>query len=76
MTDSPEQAFQRFVSGYTPDSVLSGRVTKLVPFGAFVRVADGVDGLLVGEKPEEGAEVRVRVLEVDEDRLRMSLALA
>jgi len=76
MADSREEMFRRFVSGYTPDSVLSGRVTKVVPFGAFVNVADGIDGLLVGENPEEGTEVRVRVLEIDQDRLRMSLALA
>jgi small subunit ribosomal protein S1 len=76
MTDIKEQAFARFVGSYTPNSVLSGHVTKVVPFGAFVKVAEGVEGLLAGERPEEGAAVEVRIMEVDLDRMRMSLKLA
>ncbi|MEV8314857.1 S1 RNA-binding domain-containing protein [Streptomyces sp. NPDC059900] len=66
---------------------LRGRVTKLVPFGAFVRVADGVEGLVhlrelaraPVENPEDvvgvGDEVCVVVLEVDLLRRRVALSL-
>ncbi|WP_329562010.1 S1 RNA-binding domain-containing protein [Kitasatospora sp. NBC_01266] len=68
------------------DSV-SGTVTKLVPFGAFVQVEEGVEGLvhlteLVDhdvEAPQEvlavGDQVRAAVLDVDRERRRISLSL-
>ncbi|MEU6764048.1 S1 RNA-binding domain-containing protein [Streptomyces sp. NPDC046853] len=66
---------------------LRGPVTKLVPFGAFVRVADGIEGLVhlrelaetPVDKPEDvvavGDEVSVVVLEVDLPRRRVALSL-
>lgn len=69
--------------------VLTGRVSRLARFGAFVEVDKGVEGLLHiselgGERhiatPREvvkpGDEVRVRVLSVDAERRRIALALA
>lgn len=76
MTDSHESAFSRFVGSYRPDSVLSGRVTQVMPFGAFVELAEGVVGLLYDERPAEGSDVRVKILNTDLNRQRMSLALA
>ncbi|TCO52397.1 S1 RNA-binding domain-containing protein [Actinocrispum wychmicini] len=76
MTDSREQAFSSFVGSYRPNTVLDGRVVQVVPFGAFVEVAEGVVGLLFDEQPAEGSAVRVRIVQTDLDRLRMSLALA
>jgi small subunit ribosomal protein S1 len=64
-----------------------GKVTKLVPFGAFVRVYDGIEGLvhiseLAGrhvEVPEQVVSVDddifVRVIDIDLDRRRISLSL-
>ncbi len=57
--------------------VLVGQVTKVVPFGVFVRIADDADGLLHGESgPQEGADVTVRILDIDRERQRASLARA
>ena len=64
-----------------------GKVTKLVPFGAFVRVADGIEGLVhiseLSSKLIELAEqvvsvnqdVFVKVIDIDLERRRISLSL-
>jgi small subunit ribosomal protein S1 len=69
------------------DSVVSGTVSRLKPFGAFVEIAPGVDGLLhVSEMGSgrvnhprdvvsEGQRIEVRILQIDEERKRISLAL-
>ncbi len=82
--EDPWQAFAR--AHGTGDSV-TGTVTKLVPFGAFIKVADGIEGLAhiselaEGhiEVPEQvvqlGQEVQARVIDVDLERRRISLSL-
>jgi small subunit ribosomal protein S1 len=57
--------------------VLVGQVTKVAPFGVFVRIADDADGLLYGEtEPQEGSRVTVRILEIDREKQRASLTKA
>jgi small subunit ribosomal protein S1 len=69
--------------------ILAGKVVRLAPFGAFVEIAPGVDGLvhvseLAGDRRidhprqvvEVGQEVTVRVLGVDADKHRISLTVA
>ncbi len=70
-----------------PGQVVEGVVTNVVSFGAFVRVAEGVEGLIhVSELAEgsflhprnvvrEGERVRVRVLNVDVSKRRLGLSL-
>ncbi|WP_323138307.1 MULTISPECIES: S1 RNA-binding domain-containing protein [unclassified Streptomyces] len=65
---------------------LRGRVTKLVPFGVFVQVADGVEGLVplreLGAEPEAapedvaqtGDEVAVIVTAIDRERRKLTLS--
>ncbi|HEX3711548.1 MAG TPA: S1 RNA-binding domain-containing protein, partial [Trebonia sp.] len=67
--------------------VVPGRVTKLVPFGAFVRVEEGIEGLVHiseladrhVEIPEQvvqvGEEIFVKIIDIDLDRRRISLSL-
>jgi small subunit ribosomal protein S1 len=67
--------------------VLTGTVARMVPFGAFVRLPNGMDGLVhVSElsadrvkEPQEdlvqGQEVKVRVLRIDVEKKRISLSL-
>ena len=67
--------------------VVPGRVTKLVPFGAFVRVEEGIEGLVhiseLAERhveiPEQvvnvGDEIMVKVIDIDLERRRISLSL-
>ncbi len=70
-----------------PDMTVKGRVTSLAPFGAFVDLGVGKDGLVhiseMGEAgirhPQEvlrvGQEVEVRILEVDPETQRISLSM-
>lgn len=66
--------------GYPVGTTLTGVVSRVEPFGVFVNVEDGVDGLIHASKlnPDEvyekGAEVTVTVESVDPERRRMSLS--
>ncbi|MDP2871424.1 MAG: bifunctional 4-hydroxy-3-methylbut-2-enyl diphosphate reductase/30S ribosomal protein S1 [Bacillota bacterium] len=75
------------VAKYPANSTTTGKVVRLVPFGAFVQLEDGIDGLVhisqiashrIG-KPEEvlqvGQEVRVKVLAVNNEARRISLSI-
>jgi small subunit ribosomal protein S1 len=82
-----EDPWQVFARTHAIGQVAPGKVTKLVPFGAFVRVADGIEGLvhiseLSGKHVElaeqvvsVGEEVFVKVIDIDLDRRRISLSL-
>ena len=76
-----------FSDGHEVGAVVDGLVTKTVPFGAFVSVRDGVEGLVHVseiamhhvESPElelsVGQAVKVKITEVDGDRRRISLSI-
>ncbi|MFF3859776.1 S1 RNA-binding domain-containing protein [Streptomyces sp. NPDC002209] len=78
--------FQVFADSTVVGQTMHGRVTKLVPFGAFVRVADDIEGMVHLQElaetpvstPEEvvqvGDEVSVVITEVDRERRRLSLS--
>ena len=82
-----EDPWKEFERTSTAGSVISGQVTKLVPFGAFIRVAAGIEGLVhISEishehvdSPESvlsvGDEVQVKVIDVDVSRRRVSLSM-
>jgi small subunit ribosomal protein S1 len=82
-----EDPWQAFARTHAIGQVVPGRVTKLVPFGAFVRVADGIEGLVhiseLAERhveiPEQvvqvNDEIYVKVIDVDLERRRISLSL-
>ena len=75
------------VDTYNVGDELEGTVTKVVTFGAFVEILDGVEGLVHiselaqhhVENPRElirpGDPVRVRILEIDSERRRLSLSI-
>ncbi|WP_218164695.1 S1 RNA-binding domain-containing protein [Lentzea waywayandensis] len=70
--------FQEFADAVTAGHELRGLVTKAVPFGVFVRVADGVEGFLHEDEfgaapPREGDELHVVVADVDRERRRVNL---
>ena len=69
------EAWQAFV--VRSNGTLDGVVSATVPFGAFVRFEEGVDGLIpIAEKKSQlsvGDHVRVRVLQLDSDKRRASL---
>ncbi len=82
-----EDPWQRFARTHVPGQIVKGKVTKIVQFGVFVSVEDGIEGLVhISElanrhvenpetvvKPNE--EVFVKVIDVDLDRRRISLSL-
>ena len=82
-----EDPWKEFERQYQAGEIIDGQVTKLVPFGAFVRVAQGIEGLVHiselaeghVESPEAvlsvGDAVRVKVIDVDVSRRRVSLSM-
>ena len=68
-------------------SVVKGSVTRIAEFGAFVRLATGIEGLVhlselahhrvhrVSNVVQEGQEVDVKVMSVEPDKQRISLSL-
>lgn len=85
LADPWEQAVARFPEG----SFQSGTVSRLAPFGAFVTLADGIDGLIhisrLGggkrinhprEVIAEGEQIEVKIESVDRAERRISLSLA
>jgi small subunit ribosomal protein S1 len=82
-----EDPWKEFERRYSAGEIIDGQVTKLVPFGAFVRVAQGIEGLVhISELSDQhvdtpesvlsvGDQVRVKVIEVDVPRRRISLSM-
>jgi small subunit ribosomal protein S1 len=82
-----EDPWQHFARTHAIGQVVPGKVTKLVPFGAFVRVDDGIEGLVhiseLAERhvelPEQvvsvGDDIFVKVIDIDLERRRISLSL-
>lgn len=82
-----EDPWESFSSAHEIGDVVEGKVTKTVPFGAFVSVTDGVEGLVHVseiamhhvESPEleltVGQKVDVRITEIDDERRRISLSI-
>ena len=75
------------VKKYPVGAIVEGTVTKLVPFGAFVDLGEGIEGLVhISEmatkhvdQPSQvthvGDKVQVKVMEIDLDRRRISLSM-
>jgi small subunit ribosomal protein S1 len=87
LKQTQEDPWQRVIDTYNIGDELEGTVTKVVTFGAFVEILDGVEGLVHiselsqqhVENPREiiqpGDEVRVKILEIDSERRRLSLSV-
>jgi small subunit ribosomal protein S1 len=87
LKQTQEDPWQRVVDTYNVNDELEGKVTKVVTFGAFVEILDGVEGLVHiselaqhhVENPREiiqpGDEVKVKILEIDSERRRLSLSI-
>jgi len=81
-----EDPWLQFARGHAVGDVIDGRVTKLVPFGAFVEVEDAIEGLVhiseLADHHVERAEdvvgvhdkVEVRIIDIDLERRRISLS--
>src|SRR5271155_5834643 len=79
--------WQEFADSHAVGQLVYGRITKLVPFGAFVQVGDGIEGLVhISEMavhhvdlPEQvvtpGEELWVKIIDIDLQRRRISLSI-
>jgi small subunit ribosomal protein S1 len=82
-----QDPWQEFASNHRVGELVYGRVTKLVPFGAFVQVGEGIEGLVhISEMavhhvdlPEQvvtpGEELWVKIIDLDLQRRRISLSI-
>jgi small subunit ribosomal protein S1 len=87
LKQTQEDPWQRVVDTYNVGDELEGTVTKVVTFGAFVEILDGVEGLVHiselanhhVENPREvvqpGDDVKVKILEIETERRRLSLSV-
>ncbi|HEV3472105.1 MAG TPA: 30S ribosomal protein S1, partial [Actinomycetota bacterium] len=81
-----EDPWRQFARQHEVGEVIEGRVTKLVPFGAFVELDDAIEGLVhISElavhhvaRPEDEVgvhdRVEVKIIDIDLDRRRISLS--
>src|SRR5881392_3702234 len=70
LKSTQEDPWQQFARTHQIGQVVPGRVTKLVPFGAFVRVEEGPEQVV-----QVGDEIFVKIIDIDLDRRRISLSL-
>lgn len=68
-------SWQEFLARHHAGDVIEGVVTAEVPFGSFVE-SEGVTGLAYQESWPVGTRVSVRILEIDPENQRFSLAAA
>ncbi len=79
--------WQRVIDETQQGDVVAGRITKVVTFGAFAEIVSGVEGLIhISELAEhhvenprevvqQGEDVKVKIIEIDPERRRLSLSL-
>jgi small subunit ribosomal protein S1 len=87
LKQTTEDPWRALVKKYPVGAIVEGKVTKLVPFGAFVDLGDGIEGLVhISEMAKQHVEapaqvtsvnqpVQVKVMEIDLDRRRISLSM-
>jgi small subunit ribosomal protein S1 len=87
LKQTQEDPWKALVSRFPIDSIIEGKVTKLVPFGIFVDLGNTVEGLVhISEMarghvdtPDQvvavGDMIQVKVMNIDEERRRVSLSM-
>jgi small subunit ribosomal protein S1 len=87
LKQTQEDPWQTVLNEYKSNDILEGKVTKVVAFGAFIEIVPGVEGLVhiselaehhvetPAEVVQPDQEVWVRILEIDEERRRISLSV-
>ncbi len=87
LKQTQDDPWKQLVQGFEAGQIVTGTVTKIVPFGAFVEIGEGVEGLVHisemakghVEKAEDvvsiGDEIQIKIMDIDTDRRRISLSL-
>jgi predicted RNA-binding protein with RPS1 domain len=85
--DMLENPWTQASGKYPPNTIVSGKVVKIMDFGAFVELEPGVEGLIhiselshkrvfrTSDVVKEGQQVEVMVLSVDQNAQRISLSI-
>ncbi len=87
LKQTTEDPWRQQVKSFPIGSIIEGKITKLVSFGAFAELGEGIEGLvhisemaakhieLPAQVVHVGDTVQVKVMEVDADRRRISLSM-
>ena len=87
LKQTTEDPWLKLIESYPVGSIVDGKVTKVVPFGAFVELGNNVEGLVhISEMAAKhidtpaqvvkvGQEVKVKVMDINPDRRRISLSM-
>ena len=87
LKQTTEDPWVKLVESYPVGSIVDGKITKVVPFGAFVALGDSIEGLVhISEMAAKhidtpaqvvkvGDEVKVKVMDVNPERRRISLSM-
>ena len=84
--DMEPSAWEKFISEHKPGDIVHGKITRFANFGAFVELAEGLEGLChVSElsedrvdKPEDaaqiGQEMEFRILRIEQESKKIGLS--
>ncbi len=87
LKQASDDPWHTIASRYTIGEMVKGKVSKIASFGAFVELADGVDGLVhisqishdrvekVKDAVKVGQEVEARIVRIDRDERRIGLSI-
>ena len=87
LKQTTEDPWLKLVEAYPVGTIADGKVTKIVPFGAFIELGDNVEGLVhISEMAAKhidtpaqvvkvGSDVKVKVMEINPERRRISLSM-
>ena len=73
--------WERVTDMFPKDSQVKGTVTRVTPYGVFVNVSPGIEGLIhiskiaPGEEPKEGSEITCIVEDVQQEKRKISLSM-
>ena len=87
LKQTTEDPWVKLVEEYPVGSIVDGKVTKIVPFGAFIELGNGIEGLVhisemamrhidtPAQVVKPGQDVKVKVMEISPERRRISLSM-
>ena len=87
LKQTTEDPWVKLVESYPVGTIVDGKVTKIVPFGAFIELGQSIEGLVhisemamrhidtPAQVVKAGDEVKVKVMEINPERRRISLYL-
>ena len=87
LKQTTEDPWVKMVEAFPVGSIVDGKVTKVVPFGCFIELSEGIEGLVhiseiatkhidtPAQVVKQNDVVKVKVMEVNPERRRISLSM-